>query len=92
MGKPQFYYIEVRCKGYKTHGHVILMNPAFYPLVTDGLSHPYHLEESIGHQELFFIFISFFDESRSSKRNTRLRWDAAFCGVTSGAILFAYVP
>ena len=23
--KPQFYYIKVGCKGYKSHGHVFLM-------------------------------------------------------------------
>ena len=39
----------------------------------------------------FFIVISFFDETRVSKQNSP-RSDAAFCGVTSGAILFAYVP
>ena len=37
------------------------------------------------------IFILFFDEIPLSKQNSP-RWDAAFCGVTSGAILFAYVP
>ena len=39
---------------------------------------------------LFIIFISYFDEISLSKQNS-LRWDAAFCGVASGAILFAYV-
>ena len=64
------------------------------PLVMSGLSHPYHLDDSsficrgIGNE--FFIFISFFDENHVSKQNS-LRWDAGFCGVTSGAILFAYV-
>ena len=38
----------------------------------------------------FIIFISYFDEISLSKQNS-LRWDAAFCSVTSGAILFAYV-
>ena len=37
------------------------------------------------------IFISFFDGNQNSKENSP-RWDAAFCGVTSGGILFAYVP
>ena len=27
--KPQFYYIKVGCKGYKSHGHVILMISKF---------------------------------------------------------------
>ena len=40
---------------------------------------------------LFFISISVFDEIKASKQNIS-RWDAAFCSVTSGAILFAYVP
>ena len=63
----------------------------FNPLVTNGLSHPYHLDESI------FIFggiggiFSFFDENHVSKQNSP-RWDAAFCGVTSETILFACVP
>ena len=35
--------------------------------------------------------VSFFDEILVSKQNSP-RWDAAFCGVTSEAILFAYVP
>ena len=42
---------------------------------------------------LFFIlfFSQFFDDNYLSKQNSP-RWDAAFCGVTSGAILFANVP
>ena len=39
----------------------------------------------------FLILIPFFDEFLLTKQNSPL-WDAAFCGVTSGAILFAYVP
>ena len=38
-----------------------------------------------------FHFYFIFDEYRVSKENSP-RWDAAFCGVTSGTILFAYVP
>ena len=64
------------------------------PLVTNGLSHPYLLDEStfiLGASDIFFsFFISFFDEIHKSKQNSP-RWDAAFCGVTSEAILFAYV-
>ena len=41
-------------------------------------------------QEWFFNFISFFDEIPLYRPNSP-RWDAAFCGVTLGAILFAYV-
>ena len=62
------------------------------PLVTNGLSHPYHLDESIFiFRSIWSIFISFFNENNVSKQNSP-RWEAAFCGVTSGAILFAYVP
>ena len=35
-------------------------------------------------------YIQFSDENFQSKQNNP-RWDAAFCGVTSGTILFAYV-
>ena len=38
---------------------------------------------------LNFYFI--FYEIPISKQNSP-RWDAAFCGVTSGAMVFAYVP
>ena len=41
--------------------------------------------------DFFLIFISFFYEIPLSKQNSP-RWDAAFCGGTSGAMLFAYVP
>ena len=37
------------------------------------------------------FLISFFDEIRVSNQNSP-RWVAVSCGVTSGAILFAYVP
>ena len=59
--------------------------------MTNVLFHPYHFDEST------FIFrgirsiISFFDEFPVSQQNSP-RWDAAFGGVTSGAILFAHVP
>ena len=36
-------------------------------------------------------FIPFFDEITLSKQYSP-RWAAAFCGVTSGALLFAHVP
>ena len=35
-------------------------------------------------------FYPIFDEKSLSKQNSP-RWDAVFCGVTSGAILLAYV-
>ena len=58
------------------------------PLVTNGLSHPYYLDESIFNFNGFrsnFSLISFFDEIRVSKQKSR-RWDAGFCGVTSETI------
>ena len=58
------------------------------PLVTNGLSHPYHLDESIsilGPPSISFQF--FVVEIFVSKQNSP-RWDAPFCGVTSGAILY----
>ena len=55
--------------------------------MTNGLSHRYHLDESIfifrDIRCSFFIFISFFDENPASKQNSP-RWDAAFWGVISG--------
>ena len=48
----------------------------------------FHFE---GRQEGFLNFIQYFDENSLSKQNNP-RWDVAFCVVTSGAILFAYVP
>ena len=64
--------------------------------MTNGFSHPDQLDESIfickGVRGTVIIhFISFFDEVPLSKQNSPRR-DAAFCGVTSGAILFDYVP
>ena len=66
----------------------------FNPYLTNGFFHRYHLDESIFifrsvRSDFCFFFISFFDEFSLSKQNSP-RWDAAFCGVTSGAILFAY--
>ena len=40
---------------------------------------------------VILIVISFFDEIPQSKQNSPT-WDAAFCGVTSGVILFAFGP
>ena len=67
---------------------------AFNPNKANGLSHPYHLDESI------FIFrgisrnFSFlFHFSMNIMSANRIAPDGTlFCGVTSGAILFAYVP
>ena len=67
---------------------------AFNPNLTNGFSNRYQLGEStfiLGVLGLIFIFISFFDIISPCKQNIP-RWHAAFCGVTSEAILFAYVP
>ena len=65
------------------------------PLVKNGPSFSYHLDESTftfrDIRNICFICISFFDEFSVSKQN-RPRWEAAFCGVTSGAVMFFYVP
>ena len=60
------------------------------PYLTNEFSHCYQLGESS------FIFrvlgvISNFYVIPLCKQNSP-KWDAAFCGVTSGAMLFAYVP
>ena len=55
--------------------------------VTNRLVHGYHLDGStfILGASCVILFISIFDEITLSKQNSP-RWDAAFCGVTSGAI------
>ena len=64
------------------------------PYMTNELSHHYYLDESTstlwGNRSTFFIFISFLDEIHMNKQNSP-RWNATFCGVTCGAILFVYV-
>ena len=62
------------------------------PRVTNGLSHLYQLDESIsfiGASEVIYHFYFIFHFSVSKQNSPR--WDALFCGVTSGAILFACV-
>ena len=57
------------------------------PYLTNEFSHHYNLCESTS------IFRGVrYDEISSLRKQNSPRWDAAFCGVTSGAILFAYVP
>ena len=70
---------------------------SFNPYLRNGFSHHYD-KYQLGEFTFIFrgvrsvlIFISFIDKIPPSKQNSP-RWDAAFCGVTSGAILFAYVP
>ena len=66
----------------------------FNPYLTNGFSHHYHSGQSTfifrGVKSDFYFFYLIFDEISLCKQNSP-RWDAAFCGVTSGAILFAYV-
>ena len=61
----------------------------------DGCFHFYHLSESTdnfrGVRSEFKFFIPFFDKIPLSKHNNPI-WDAAVCGVTSRAVLFAHVP
>ena len=45
----------------------------------------------IGKSREIFLLFYFFYENYVSKQNSHRRY-AAFCGVTSGSILFAYVP
>ena len=45
---------------------------------------------SLGPLGVIFKFYSIFNEISLSKQNSP-KWDAAFCGVASGAILFAFV-
>ena len=67
----------------------------FNPYLTNGFSHHYQLGEPTfifrGVMSDYEFLSRFFDEIPPSKQNSP-RWDAAFCGVTSGAMLFAYVP
>ena len=66
-----------------------------YPYLTNRFAHHYQLDESTfifkGVRIDFYFFISFLDKIALCKQNSP-RWDAAFCGVSSGAMLFAYVP
>ena len=63
----------------------------FNPYVMNGLYYPDHLDESTfilrGIRRIFL----FFNENSVSKQNSP-RWVAAFCCITSGAILLADVP
>ena len=87
--------INERMKTFNVHMfHLIVKLKRFNPYVTNGISHTYHLDEStfvFRASEVIFVFIAFFDEIYVSKQNSP-RWDAGFCSVTSGVILFVYVP
>ena len=75
----------------RVDGPVVVMS--LNPLVTNGLSHPYHLNGSPHFRGIgsnFSFFSSFFGENQVRKQNSPRR-DATFCDVTSGVILFAYV-
>ena len=65
------------------------------PYLTNGFSHHYQFGEStftfrgVRSDFIYFFFLSHFSMKILCKQNS-LRRDAAFCGVTSGAMLFAY--
>ena len=67
---------------------------SFNPLMTNEFSHHYQLDESTfifrGVRSGFY-FLSHFSMKFLCKQHSP-RWDATFCGVTSEAMLFAYVP
>ena len=66
----------------------------YSPFVTDGFSHPYHLDEHtfiVRGIRSKFSFLFHFDEIPVSNQNNT-RWDATIKGVTFGAILFANAP
>ena len=60
--------------------------------MTNGIAHQYHLDESTLIFRVFRcdfkILFHFFDEISLCKQNSP-RWDAVFCDITSGAMLFA---
>ena len=57
-----------------------------FPILIKWVS-PFHFRGNRSFFFFFFFFFSFLDEIHVSKQNSP-RWDAAaFCGVTSGAIL-----
>ena len=67
---------------------------AINPYLMNRFSHHYHLESIFifrGIRSDFYFLSLFFDKITLCKQNCP-RWDAAFCGVSSGAILFVYVP
>ena len=62
--------------------------------MTNGFSHYNHLDEStfiLGESGVILNDYSFFYNFSLSKQNSPI-WDAAFCGVTSGAMLFCLCP
>ena len=85
------YLFPWRCSAFPGYKKTTDLNP----LGDNGFSHPYHFDESTfvlrGFESMFSFLFPFSDENHISKPNSP-RWDAAIRGVTSGAILFAYVP
>ena len=60
------------------------ISQVYFPILSNWMS-PLSL---LGASGVIFHFYVIFDENHVSKQNS-LRWGAAFCEVTSGAILFA---
>ena len=84
------YPFPWRCSAFPGYKKTTDLNP----LVTMDFPIPIILTSPLsflGASRVCFHFISFSDENHISKPNSP-RWDAAIRGVTSGAILFAYVP
>ena len=63
--------------------------------MTNGLSHPYHLDEPIvifrGTRCNFSFLYPYFDENPVGKQSSP-RWEAAFYGVTSGGYSVCLCP
>ena len=63
------------------------------PLLTNGFTHHYHLGESTLIFRGFRCDIKILHHfSMKFLQANRPKWDAAFCGITSEAMLFACVP
>ena len=77
------FYFAAQCYVYKCLSELTRILNLF---VTNELSHPHHLDESIlilGASGVFFSFISFFNAIPVSKLFSP-RFDVSFCNVSSG--------
>ena len=79
------FFLQLQGKMHRIFGVTPLQN-CINLLGNNHFSHPYHYDASIlilGTTGIIFMFISSCDKIHVSKQNSP-RWDAAFCGVTSG--------
>ena len=84
---PLVIFIFYTLENSVLHGRVLVMNP----IVANGLTYPHHLEYTfILDESGVSNFIQFFDDIPLGNQ-AGPRWDAAKCGVTFRAMLFAYV-